>query len=187
MKLLQRSADVLRERHAEAVAVELATTKATYEAYRVLHDKLQDIVRAFIEARFPKAQSVYLTRWHFYADRHEGSPDQIVLDMEYRRYEVEDGEDEDRPDGYDGTGAGYVQRKFTVYAKPEWLWDPTGFRAAVKRAGIEHELEVARKREAGLASAIPTAHEHVDDLIKRRDETVAHRMKLERQLAEGDA
>jgi hypothetical protein len=180
--LLERVAKRFEQRIAREKEVKLNDTKAVYEAYREMHDKLQEIGRAFVESRVPNAQVIYLTKWSYHDGRNNGN-EVLNLDLEYRRKEVEDGEEADQPDGYDSLGEGYVRRSFNVYVKPEWLWmDGDELWHAVKLAGLEAELERAQKRADALPEVISKSREHTEELGGRLGKTVEHVHNLQKQI-----
>lgn len=182
VSLLRRAHERIMQQKAERKEAALHNTKATFEAYRKLHDRLQEIGRAFIEARFPKAETIYLTRWNlFQYGRDQSQPEMIDLSMEWRRYERADDEDENDC-SHDGTGRGYRQMHFNVIIEAKWLWDEEGWQKAVKLAGLEAELKEAEKRRDGLNEAISKQRDHVDEMSERLKQTVEHAGRIEAEI-----
>jgi hypothetical protein len=172
--VLHAAREELEKKQAIQNYSKLENTKQMFGAYRELHDKLQEISRAFVAARFPKSEVVYLRHWSI-AGRNDDPDARIGLEM---TYENRDGDDANIDDG-----RGWVSHNMHVYVEQHWLWTDDWKRPA-EIAGVEAELELAQKRATDIEAAIPKRQKDVDDLGTRWQETIGYCHKLIEKLDE---
>jgi hypothetical protein len=174
----------LRVAAAEDERTEIKNLKQGFAAYDKFNQRIEEVAEAIIRATHPSDDIgyVHVIRWMILGRDGENEP-KISCDVGWTRTNTHDGEDEDRPDGHDGTGQGYKREsEHSLIIYERWLWSDD-WKEEAKALRLKHELHMAKYYLEKAEADVPECFSSFEKAKSRLEEQRKIVANLEAQIA----
>jgi hypothetical protein len=173
----------LRVAAAEDEQTEIKNLKQGYDAYDKFHQRIEEVAEAIIRATHPgdDIRYVCVRRWMRLGRDSEDEP-KLSCEVEWTRTNMHKGEEEDRPDGHDGTGQGYKREAEHLIIYGRWLWSDD-WKEEAKALRLKHKLRMAKFHLKNAEADVPERFSSFELAKARLEEQRKIVADLEAQIA----